>query len=209
MVQIIIDPVIPPVNDDGTESSLLHGGDPPSTVEVAAKTTVNQPTHGETPVDPLSFSLEDLKAILTTVTKDLSESVMETNRRLDELAKGISQRPISEITPPRVIHPRGLSFDLTDAQSNRVNPRFPGSLHPMNQEGRPPMPPSTLSGHVSRPATLDHDGQLDDIYLKLREIGSQVHRASSSAPEIDRMIEETQDSFHRSGYTHENPLSEA
>jgi len=88
MVQIVIDPIIPPVNDDGTESSLLHGGDPPSTVEVAAKTTVNQPTHGETPIDSPSFSLEDIKAILTTVTKDLSESVMETNRRLDELPKG-------------------------------------------------------------------------------------------------------------------------
>ena len=64
MVQIVIDPVIPPVNDDGTESNLLNGGDPPSIVEVAAKTTVNQPTHGETPVNPPSFSLEDLKAIL-------------------------------------------------------------------------------------------------------------------------------------------------
>jgi len=192
MVQIIIDPVIPPVNDDGTESSLLNGGDPPSTVEVAAKATANQPAHGATPIDPPSFSLEDLKAILTTVTKDLSESVMETNRRLDELAKGISQRPSSEVTLPRIIHPRGLSFDLTDAQSNRMKPRFPGSLHPINQEGRPPMPPLTSPGHVSRSATLDHDGKLDDIYLKLREIGSQVHRASSLAPEIDRMIEETQ-----------------
>ena len=170
------------------------------------KTVDDQSTREANPIAPAiippPFSLEDLKAILTTVTKDLSNFVTETNRRLDELAKGISQRPNSEVTPPRMIQPRGLSFDLTDAQSNRVNSRFPGSLHPANQDGRPPMSHPMASGHISRPPTLDHDGQIDDIYLKLREIGSQVHKGVSSAPEIERMIEETQKTPFTNRVTH-------
>jgi len=54
------------------------------------------------------------------------------------------------------------------------------------------MPPLMSSGHIFMPAALDHDGQIDDSYLKLREIGSQVHKVVSSALEIERMIEETQ-----------------
>ena len=61
MVQTIIDPIIPPVNGDDTESSLLNGGDPPSVVEIAAKAIADQPAHETTPVNPPSFSLEDLK----------------------------------------------------------------------------------------------------------------------------------------------------
>ncbi|KAG7636055.1 Reverse transcriptase domain [Arabidopsis thaliana x Arabidopsis arenosa] len=77
MVQTIIDPVILPFNGDDTKSSLLTGGDPPSVAELAAKTVEDQLPREANPiapaVAPLSLSLEDLKAILATVTKDLSQ----------------------------------------------------------------------------------------------------------------------------------------
>jgi len=77
MVQTIIDPVILPFNGDDTKSSLLTGGDPPSAAELAAKTVEDQLPREANPtapaVAPLSLSLEDLKAILATVTKDLSQ----------------------------------------------------------------------------------------------------------------------------------------
>lgn len=41
-------------------------------------------------------------------------------------------------------------------------------------------------------SALDQGGHLQDIYARLQEIGSQVHRVASLAPEIDRMIAETQ-----------------
>jgi len=91
-------------------------------------------------IAPPAFSLEDLKAIFATMTKDLSDAVTETNRRFDELVRGIPQHPNSKITPPRSIQPRGLTFDFTDAQSNRVNTMFPGLHHHVSQHGRPPMP---------------------------------------------------------------------
>ncbi|KAG7564288.1 Retrotransposon gag domain [Arabidopsis suecica] len=206
MVQEIEDLTLPQNGGEKNVNSI-----PPSTItadlsnrddsrsaeeELAAKEVEDRRTHVTNPATTSSptVSLDDLKAILTTVTKDLANSVTETNRRLDELARGIQRQPNSEVTPPRSILPRTLacSFDLTDAQSNRFAAMPRSSHHSDVQNEQPHIHPQAPGTYAPGSSTLDHGGHLEDIYAKLREIGSQVHKVVSSAPEIDLMIEETQ-----------------
>lgn len=71
-------------NEDGsrsTEDELAAKESEDRRIQALNPTTTSTPT----------VSLDDLKAIFTTVIKDLADAVTETNRRLDELARGIQR----------------------------------------------------------------------------------------------------------------------
>ncbi|KAG7593993.1 Ribonuclease H-like superfamily [Arabidopsis thaliana x Arabidopsis arenosa] len=175
-----------PPNGDGSRST---------EEEQRAKESEDQRVQEPNPaaVAAPTVSVDDLKAIFAITTKDLADSIIETNRRLDDLARGIQQQSNSEVAPSRPIIPRTLapSFDFTDAQSNRFT-RMPQSSHQPDIRNEQQLHPQAPGNFVPGSSALDQGGHLEDIYAQLREIGSQVHQAVSLAPEIDRMIAETQ-----------------
>ncbi|KAG7599336.1 Ribonuclease H-like superfamily [Arabidopsis suecica] len=178
--------IMDPPNGDGSRST---------EEEQRAKESEDQRVQEPNPaaVAAPTVSVDDLKAIFAITTKDLADSIIETNRRLDDLARGIQQQSNSEVTPSRPIIPRTLapSFDFTDAQSNRFT-RMPQSSHQPDIRNEQQLHPQAPRNFVPGSSALDQGGHLEDIYARLREIGSQVHQAVSLAPEIDRMIAETQ-----------------
>ncbi|KAG7559444.1 Retrotransposon gag domain [Arabidopsis thaliana x Arabidopsis arenosa] len=127
-------------------------------------------------VAPPTVSVDDLKEIIAVATRDLADSILETNRKLNELARGIQQQTSSDMTPliPRALAP---NFDFTDAQSNRFT-RMPPSSHQPNVRNAQQVHPQTSGTFIPGTSTLEQGGHLEDIYARLREIGSQVHQVT-------------------------------
>ncbi|XP_024015214.1 uncharacterized protein LOC112088924 [Eutrema salsugineum] len=148
-------------------ASETRNGDNDSTPENPNRT---DPNNTETPANSGQF---DQNAILQAITAQFQEITKHNNERLDVMVSQIAE--LSQTQTP--LRGRNLIGDLNSEEPPTGTVR------------------STALGSTGNPATqstFNRDEEFEAMKVKLREITSQIHKATSAAPEIDRVIQEAQ-----------------
>ncbi|XP_023641368.1 uncharacterized protein LOC111831459 [Capsella rubella] len=172
----------------------------PQTGEVEGNTTAPRRSEGKPTNEPQlaqvapagppvqqTVSMDDLRIVFGSMTKDIYDRIAAADHRMDTIMRN------------RTPESNGQDVSL-DALA--PGPVGGCTLRPPVSVGRScvrPTPtgtrPQALVTASSQPADAPSSGRnrdLEDLYARIADINSQVHRVSSSAPEIDRMFEETQ-----------------
>ncbi|XP_023633085.1 uncharacterized protein LOC111828718 [Capsella rubella] len=172
----------------------------PQTGEVEGNTTAPRRPEGQPTDEPQlaqvapsgppvqqTVSMDDLRIVFGSMTKDIYDRIAAADHRMDTIMR--NRTPES--------NGQDVSLDVL-----APGPVGGCTVRPPVSVGRScvrPTPtgtrPRALVTASSQPADAPSSGRnrdLEDLYARIADINSQVHRVSSSAPEIDRMFEETQ-----------------